>query len=194
MPEITEIFHPKTRTEWRRWLERHHRVKPEIWLRRFRKGTGTPSVSYDDLVEECLCFGWIDSVIKKLDADSNVQRITPRRKRGSFLSELNRQRVWKLQHLGLMTEAGLEPITDQIGSPDDPLEIPGWIREALEADPAVWETFNTFPHFYRRLKIGWIVECRGEARRSESEKRLAYLIRMTSGGKRYGTEPLAGIL
>ena len=100
------------------WLQKHHQSKTEIWLRRFKKATGKPSISYDDLVECCLCFGWIDGVIKKYDEESNVQRITPRRKKKTFLSELNRQRVWKLQRLGLITPAGIEPIKDQIGSPD----------------------------------------------------------------------------
>ena len=109
MPEITEIFYPKTRPDWRKWLQTHHQSKVEIWLRRFKKATGKPSLPYDDMVEECLCFGWIDGVIKKLDEESNVQRITPRRKKGTFLSELNRQRVWKLQKQGLMTPAGTAP-------------------------------------------------------------------------------------
>ena len=107
--EITEVFYPTGRAEWRNWLETHHRTKSEIWLRLCNKASGLPTISYDDLVEECLCFGWIDGTVKKYDADSRVQRISPRRKK-TYLSELNRQRVWKLQRLGLMTPAGLEPI------------------------------------------------------------------------------------
>ncbi len=189
--EITEIFYPKKRSEWRDWLKTHHQSKTVIWLQRYRKATKKPSITYDELVEECLCFGWIDGVIKKLDAESNVQRITPRRKK-SFLSELNRQRIWKLQHLGLMTEAGLPPIADQIGSPDDPLEIPDWVPAQLQEDPEVWENFQQFSHFYQRLKIGWIKEC-GERRREEAQKRLNYLIKNTKAGKRYGTQPLADL-
>jgi uncharacterized protein YdeI (YjbR/CyaY-like superfamily) len=187
--EITEIFYPPTRPHWRSWLEMHHKSKPEVWLQRFIKASGKPSISYDDLVEECLCFGWIDGVVKKLDADSNVQRITPRRKK-SFLSELNRQRIWKLQEQGLMTPAGIAPIQDQLGAPDDPLVIPDWILEQLQIDPKVWDNFNAFPHFYKRLKVGWIIET-GKIRMEESQKRLNYLIKMTAQGKRYGTEPLA---
>jgi len=125
--EITEIFYPKTRAQWRSWLKRNHRKKSEIWVRKPLKATGEPCISYDDLVEECLCFGWIDGIVKKYEAESSVQRITPRRKRGSFLSELNRQRIWKLQRLDLMTPAGVEIIADQLGSPEDPFEIPDWI-------------------------------------------------------------------
>ena len=186
--EITEVFYPHNRQEWRAWLETHHKIKPEVWLRTFRKASGRPSLSYDDLVEECLCFGWIDGAVKKYDEDSMVQRVTPRRKK-SFLSELNRQRVWKLQHLGLITPAGIEPIADQIGSPDDPLVIPAWILEALQADAQVWQNFEQFPHHYKRLKIGWIAEVRSDSRREEAVKRLNYLLKMTAQGKMYGTMP-----
>lgn len=187
--EITEVYYPQNRAEWRRWLETHHRSdKTEVWIRTFNKASGQPSVTYDDIVEECLCFGWIDGTVKKYDDESKVQRITPRRKK-SFLSELNRQRIWKLQGLGLMTEAGLEPIRNQIGSTEDPLEIPGWMLEQLQADPQVWATFQGFPHFYQRLKVGWVCET-GLTRQDEVQKRLNHLLKMTRQGKRYGTEPL----
>ncbi|TNE49783.1 MAG: hypothetical protein EP344_17880 [Bacteroidetes bacterium] len=185
--EITEVFYPVIRSEWRTWLETHHRSKTEVWLRTFRKATNKPSISYEDLVEECLCFGWIDGTVKKFDNESKVQRITPRRKK-TFLSELNRQRVWKLQRLGLITPAGIEPIADQIGTPDDPFEIPDWVEAQLRQDPAVWKNFQGFPFLYQRLKIGWIRECPPN-RRDEAQKRLNYLIKMTSQGKQYGTVP-----
>ena len=186
--EITEVFYPTTRTEWRDWLQTHHQTKTEVWLRTFKKASNEPSISYDDMVEECLCFGWIDGVVKKYDEESKVQRITPRRKKKTFLSELNRQRVWKLQRLGLMTAAGLERIHDQVGSPDDPWEIPEWVEEQLRSDPEVWENFNGFPKLYQRLKIGWIKEC-APSRREEAQRRLNYLIKMTGKGKMYGTVP-----
>lgn len=186
--EVTEVFYPKVRAEWRAWLEEHHQIKDEIWLRRFRKATGKPCITYDELVEECLCFGWIDGLVKKYDAESNVQRITPRRRK-TYLSELNRQRVWKLQREGLMTPAGIAPIEDQIGSPDDPWEIPDWIEAQLRAEPEVWDNFQSFGYFYKRLKVGWIAEP-GLSRREEARKRLDYLIRMTRQGKQYGTIPL----
>jgi uncharacterized protein YdeI (YjbR/CyaY-like superfamily) len=186
--EITEIFYPKNRAEWRQWLQDNHEHKTEIWLRRFKKATGKPCITYDELVEECLCFGWIDGVVKKLDEESNVQRITPRRKKKTFLSELNRQRVWKLQRLGLITPAGITPIADQIGSPDEPFDLPDWIKKQLQEDPEVWENFQTFDHFYQRLKIGWILEP-GSRRVEESQRRLNYLLKMTKQGKMYGTVP-----
>jgi len=188
--EITEVFYPKTRARWRAWLKRYHQRKSEIWVRRFKKAAGEPSLTYDELVEECLCFGWIDGVIKKYDEQSNVQRITPRRKK-TFLSELNRQRIWKLERAGLMTPAGVAPVADQIGSPDDPLEIPQWVEKQLRADPLVWKRFRGFSSYYRRLKIGWIREAgTGPKRRGEAQRRLDYLLKMTAQGKRYGTIPI----
>jgi uncharacterized protein YdeI (YjbR/CyaY-like superfamily) len=187
--EITEVFYPKARTEWRDWLATHHRgSKTEVWVRTFKKASGQPSLPYDDLVEECLCFGWIDGVVNKYDEDSMVQRITPRRKK-TFLSELNRQRIWKLQRDGLMTQAGIDPIAEQIGSPDDPLIVPEWIELRLREDLNIWSNFQNFPHFYKRLKVGWILET-GKLRREEAEKRLNYLLKMTAVGKMYGTQPL----
>ena len=185
---ITEVFYPLNRAEWRAWLETNHRDKPEVWLQTYRKASGKPSLPYDDMVEECLCFGWIDGVNKKYDDESAVQRITPRRKK-TFLSELNRQRVWKLQRLDLMTPAGVEPIRNQIGSPDDPFEIPAWVAEQLRADPEVWTAFEQFPRLYQRLKIGWIAEIRGASRQPEAQKRLDYLLKMTAHKKMYGTIP-----
>lgn len=192
MPEITEVFYPESRPEWRTWLQDNHQTKTEIWLQLYRKDTGKYSIPYAELVEECLCFGWIDGVIKKHGEGGRVQRITPRRKKKTFLSELNRQRVWKLQKLGLMTPAGLVPIVDQIGSPDDPLVIPDWITEQLQADEDIWATFQSFSHFYQRLKVGWI----GEpvlSRREEAQRRLDHLLKMTKSGKQYGAQPMADL-
>lgn len=187
--EIGEIFYPKNRQEWRDWLEQNHSTKTEIWLRRFLKATGIPCINYDELVEECLCFGWIDGIVKKLDAESNVQRITPRRKKKTFLSELNRQRIWKLQNEEKIHPGGLDLIIDQVGHPDDPLAIPDWIQTQLKKDKEVWTNFQAFDHFYKRLKVGWILECH-KYRPEESQKRLNYLIKNTKKGKRYGTIPL----
>ena len=186
--EITEVFYPTTRQEWRNWLTENYQDKSEIWLQKYKKASGKPSVSYDDMVEECLCFGWIDGIVKKYDQESNVQRITPRRKK-SFLSELNRQRVWKLQREGLIMPGALAVIGDQVGSPDDSLEVPDWIKAQLQEEPVVWENFQQFSHFYKRLKMGWIQEA-GKSRKEESQRRLNYLIKMTRAGKLYGTIPI----
>lgn len=192
--EITEIFYPRNRQEWYDWLADYHDKKTEIWLQKYLKATGKPTLAYDDLVEVCLCFGWIDSIVKKNIPEGNVQRITPRRKKKTFLSELNRQRVWKLQHTGEITPAGIAPIADQIGSPNEPLIIPEWIEKRLQEDPEVWANFQGFSHFYKRLKIGWLLEAgTTPSRKPEAERRLKYLIKMTKQGKQYGSQPLKDI-
>jgi uncharacterized protein YdeI (YjbR/CyaY-like superfamily) len=185
--DITEVFYPTSRADWRAWLEDNHRTKTEVWVQLYTKASGKFSLSYNDLVEECLCFGWIDGTVKKHGPDGRVQRVTPRRKK-SYLSELNRQRVWKLQRLGLMTPAGLEALGDQIGSSDEPLKIPDWVKTQLQADEEVWKNFGKFPHEYQRLKISWIADLPA-SRRAEAQKRLDYLIKMTRQGKMYGTIP-----
>ena len=192
--EITEVFYPRQRSQLRNWLKRHHSKKSEVWIRKPHKASRLPAISYDDLVEECLCFGWIDGVVKKYDDQSSVQRISPRRKRGSTLSELNGQRVWKLQHLGQMTPAGIAPITDQIGTPGDPFEIPAWISRELKRNREAWQNFQSFSIYYRRLKVFWIADTTGgKPAREVAQQRLEHLIKMSAQGKRSGTEPLAGI-
>ncbi|MEM6319022.1 MAG: YdeI/OmpD-associated family protein [Bacteroidota bacterium] len=191
--EITEIFYPTSRSDWRNWLSQNHDKKEVIWVKMYKKATGKYSIPYDDLVEECLCFGWIDGVVKKTEPESRVQRITPRRKK-SFLSELNRQRVWKLRKLGLMMSSGESALEGKLGSPDDELLIPDFVEKALKEDPNVWETFKQFPLFYQKLKVGWIVETGlTKSRMPEAEKRLAYLVKMTEKGKRYGSYPMEGL-
>ena len=183
--EITTVFCPPDRQAWRSWLHERHLAAPEIWLRVYNKASGMPRVAYDDAVEEALCYGWIDGITKKYCDHSSVQRYTPRRPK-SWLSELNRQRMFKLIAQGLMTPAGLAAVGDKLGSPDDPLIIPADVQAALQADPPVWENFCRFPLVYQKIRIGFVVECR-RLRLAESDKRLAYLIKMTRQNKQYGT-------
>ena len=186
--EITEVFYPHNRQEWWDWLAQNYQSKTEIWVQKYNKVTGKPSIAYDDLVEVCLCFGWIDGIVKKHGEEGSAQRITPRRKK-SFLSELNRQRVWKLQQLNLIQPGALDIIADQVGSPDDKLEFQDWALEQIKAEKEVWKRFKGFSPFYQRLKIGWISEP-GKNRREVAQKRLDYLIKMTRQGKQYGTQPM----
>ncbi len=144
-----------------------------------------PRVPYDDAVEEALCWGWIDGIAKKYDDISSVQRYTPRKLK-SFLSELNRQRMFKMIRAGLMMPAGLAAVGDQLGKEDDPLIIPDDVLQQLTVEDDVWRQFQTFPLNYRKLRIGFVMECR-KSNLPESDKRLAYLIKMTRLGKQYGT-------
>lgn len=107
--QIGKTLYVKERARWRAWLAKHHASAPEIWLITYKKHTGKPSLAYDDAVEEALCFGWIDSIVKRLDDERTVQRFSPRRPK-SNLSETNRERVRRLIETGQMTEAGLAAI------------------------------------------------------------------------------------
>lgn len=178
--DIGKTFYPETHRQWRDWLETHHASEPEIWLVTYLKGTGKPSLAYNDAVEEALCFGWIDSTNKTLTDDSRAQRFTPRRK-GAPWSETNKERVRRLHELGLMTQAGLDAGVDFL---DETFEVPPDILQAIKADTEAWEHFTAFPESYVRIRIGWIDGARN--RPQEFEKRLRYFLRMTSKGKRFG--------
>ena len=108
MNDLKKIY-VSTREDWRAWLEENHDREKEIWLIYYKKPSGKPRVAYDDAVEEALCFGWIDSTIRKLDEDRYMQKFTPRNP-GSVWSELNKRRVEKMIREGRMTQAGLSKI------------------------------------------------------------------------------------
>ncbi len=96
---------PKSRAAWRAWLERHHARRDEIWVVYCKKHTGKASVRYDEAVEEALCFGWIDGLVKRVDDERHMQRFTPRRK-GSVWSAVNLRRFARLVEQGLVMDAG----------------------------------------------------------------------------------------
>lgn len=179
--EITQTLYPKTRTQWRRWLQKHHTTTREIWLIFHTKASGKPSLPYDHAVEEALCFGWIDGQVKKHGPDSRAQRFTPRRP-NSPMSELNKERVRRLIEQGLMTPAGLAAAGDF--STD--YVIPKDILRALKKDPKVWANFEAFPETYKRIRIVWITGVRKQ-RPEESDKRLRYFLKMTKQNKMYGS-------
>jgi uncharacterized protein YdeI (YjbR/CyaY-like superfamily) len=178
--DIGKTLYVHRREDWRAWLMEHHASEPEIWLVLHTKESGKPSLPYNDAVEEALCFGWIDSIVKKHGPDSRAQRYSPRRK-GSPWSEMNKTRVRRLVEQGLMTEAGLAAGIDFL---DEAFEIPEDILAELQNDPEVWENFQSFPESYVRIRVGWIHGSRNS--QQAFEQRLAYFIRMTKQGKRFG--------
>lgn len=105
MPTITTTFHPTTKTEWREWLHTHHTTATEIWIILFKKSSGKQTLTYPELVDEALCYGWIDSVEKSLDAERYAIRLTPR-KAHSHWSNINQKRYQELLAQGLVTAAG----------------------------------------------------------------------------------------
>ena len=111
--EVGETLLVTTRDERREWLEQHHREYKEIWLIYFKKTSGKTGISYEESVEEALCFGWIDGAIKGIDTETYAGRFTPRRPKSPW-SDSNRERVVRLLRDGRMTEAGLAILPDEL--------------------------------------------------------------------------------
>lgn len=183
--EITKKLYVKNRIEWRKWLKENCKTTKEIWLVYYNNNSGKPRIPYNDAVEEALCFGWIDSTIKKIDEESFTQRFTPRNK-GSRPSELNKERLRRLIKQKKMTAAGLAAVNQLFDnkSGNDKLKISPDILSALKADKTTWKYFQKFPLSYKRIRIGWI---EGARKRPEIfEQRLRYFLKMTAKNKRYG--------
>jgi len=103
---VGKTLYVDSRSKWRKWLEKFHDKEKEIWLVFYRKNSGKPRISYNDAVEEALCFGWIDSIEKGIDDEKFAQRFTPRKPK-SNLSDSNKERVKRLIKEGKMTKSGL---------------------------------------------------------------------------------------
>jgi uncharacterized protein YdeI (YjbR/CyaY-like superfamily) len=178
--EITNTLYVTDRKDWRNWLREHYKSEREIWLVYYRKETGKRRISYNDAVEEALCFGWIDSIVKSLDQERTVQRFSPRKPKSNY-SPANRERLRKL----LRQRKVIKEVRETLGDlAEVKPEISTDILEALRANPEAWKNFQTFSDSYKRIRIGFIEGAR--KRPAEFEKRLRYFIRMTARNKQYG--------
>lgn len=170
----------KNRSDFRAWLMTHSATEKECWVPVFRRGAdGSPGLLYLDAVEEALCFGWIDSTVRRTSSGETLQRFSPRRK-GSSWSELNKARCERLEQLGLMTSAGRTALT--LAKPFS--YLPG-VRKALTADAATWKNFCNFPELYRRVRVN-TVQIAAKNRPALFKKRLKKLVEMTRRGEMYG--------
>lgn len=179
--EVGETLYVTERAEWRAWLEEHSSSKEAIWLVYYRQDSGKPRIPYAIAVEEALCFGWIDGIVKKLDLERSAQRYTPRRKRSNW-SELNKERVRRLLAAGQMTDAGMEAVGDAL---DEPFVFAKDVLKAIHSDKDAWKHYQTFSECYQRIRVGYIQEGRGNP--EVFQQRLAHFIKMTAKGKKYGT-------
>ena len=183
--EIGKTLYVTDRKSWRAWLRKNHRTKSEIWLIFYKLNSGKKRIPYNDSVEEALCFGWIDSIIKPIDGKKFAQRFSPRRP-GSQLSEMNRERVRRLVKSRKMTSAGLSAIRHAYRHTEEPkrVVVAQDVLSALKADKHVWENFRKFPESYKRIRLGWIEMAR--SRPMIFKQRLTYFVKMTARNKRYG--------
>lgn len=152
--------------EWHTWLEQHYAREKETWLIFYKAGTGQPSIDYEEAVEEALCFGWIDSLIQKIDEESYARKFTPRTNTAKW-SVSNKRRVSKLLREGRMTEAGLAKMGDLSDFREDlvdpkpkTLEIPTEVERGLRSSPLAWENFCKMALSYRRLYVSWITNAK----------------------------------
>jgi uncharacterized protein YdeI (YjbR/CyaY-like superfamily) len=179
--EVGATLDARTGAAWRRWLQRNHARKREIWLVLHAKASGKSSITYNDAVDEALCFGWIDSTVRKVGPHSRAQRFTPRRE-GSPVSEMNKARARRLVRERRMTPAGRAALGTALRY--EPLVVAPDVRRALRAEPGAWSRFARFSAAYKRIRLGFIEGARG--RPEVFATRLRYFVRMTAEGKRYG--------
>jgi uncharacterized protein YdeI (YjbR/CyaY-like superfamily) len=175
------ILKAKNREELRLWLENNYETQKECWVIVKRgKPQNDDTFWYIDAVEEALCFGWIDSTVKKLDTGITIQRLSPRKK-GSIWSELNKERCRRMEKLGKMTQAGKKVLPDMS---EKGFNIDIDILEALKKDEMVWANFHKFPSLYQRVRIDTIQIKKKNPQLFQ--KRLEKLIENTKKGIMYG--------
>jgi uncharacterized protein YdeI (YjbR/CyaY-like superfamily) len=180
-----------TRAQWRRWLSRNHDKELHgVWLVYFKKGKGRASLEYEESVEEALCFGWIDSLIKRIDDASYCRKFTPRQD-GSQWSDSNKRRVDKIINEGRMTEFGLAKVetAKRLGtwSRESRLafdkNIPIELSRALQLNGKARRYFNTLAPTHQKHFIGWIATAK---KRETRARRLEESLALLSQGRKLG--------
>lgn len=188
-PDPMKVENPlyvRDREEWRAWLQEHHASERAVWLLYYKKHTGKPSVPYDHAVEEALCFGWIDSIVKTVDEDRYAQRFS-RRVNNRNWSRPNLERVQRLIAQGRMTAAGLAALPVDLSPPperysaDSPL--PEIFAAALDANPTAAGNFHKMAPSYRRDIVRWVIEAKKEETR---QRRLAEAVRLLERNQKLG--------
>lgn len=176
--QMKQTFTPHSRVEWRAWLEAHYIAEKEVWLVYAKPHTGQPTISYDESVEEALCFGWIDSIIQKIDDDTYARKFNPRSSTAKW-SPSNVERLRRLVADGRMTPAGLAKVDPGVLDGSIPLqrapefEIPQDILDTLHASPAAWENYQKLNNSTRKRYMGWVLSAkRDETRRARLKEVL----------------------
>lgn len=174
----------RTRAEWRRWLSKHHSSSPGTWLIRYKQHTGVESMPYEEIVLEALCAGWVDSLVKRLDDDRYMIKVTPRKPTSKW-SDLNRKRWLQLKAAGLLMPSGLDaaPTSNTYAPKPSIPELPAYIVKAFKADADAWKFFQALSPRNRRDFVAWI----HTARRPETrEKRILESIKLLAAGRKLG--------
>ena len=178
--EITKTIYITKRKDWRAWLKKHYKTEKEIWLVYPKKVTGEPRIEYNDAVEEALCFGWIDSLVKKLDKEHTVQRFSPRKPKAKY-SQANIERLRDLVAKKKVIKEVAETLGDIL---NEEFVIPPDILKTINANKEAWKNFQKFSDSYKRIRIAFIDGAR--KRPAEFQKRLRYFIEMTEKNRVFG--------
>jgi len=183
--ELGKTLYVINAKQWRSWLVKNHDKEKEIWLIYYRKSSGKKRIPYNDAVEEALCYGWIDSILKRIDEEKFAQRFSPRRS-NSLLSQMNKERIYRLIKKKKMTTKGLIAVKHVFddSQKDSKCLIKTDILKSLKENKKTWENFQKFSELYKRIRIEWIEGAR--TRPELFEKRLRYFLKMTAKNKKYG--------
>ena len=183
MPEPPQNHvHVRSRAEWRAWLAEHHEREDGVWLVRYKKATGKPTLSTPGITQEALCYGWVDSVPRKVDRERTALYIAPRQS-GSNWSRLNKEYVAEMEAQGQMTNAGRAKVSaakedgswTRLDDVED-LVVPEDLAGAFEARPGSADHWDAFPPSVRRGILEWILNAKRaptRAKRIEETARLA---------------------
>ena len=178
---------PASRAAWRQWLAEHHASAPGVWLVYGKKASGQPSVRYAEAVEEALCFGWIDSHPRKLDADRAQLLFTPRQPKSGW-SKVNKERLVRLEAAGLLLPAGRAAIARAKANgawesldAAEAGQVPEDLAAALAAQAAAQANFAAFSPSARKMLLSWVLGAKRPATRAG---RVAEVVRMAALNKR----------
>jgi uncharacterized protein YdeI (YjbR/CyaY-like superfamily) len=182
------LVQPKSRKAWRDWLQKHHATSKGIWLVYAKKHTKIPSLTYNDAVEEALCFGWIDSLIHPIDDAFYKQVFTPRKSKSAW-SAVNRTRAERLIEAGLMTAAGLAlvALAKKTGlwkahAAAESLTLPPELKKALDSNAAAKKNWPTYTESQRKMFLYMV---NGAKRPETRAKRVARIIDIVSSGVKF---------
>lgn len=186
--QIRPTFFAKP-ADFRKWLAKHHATETELWVGFYKKSTGKPSITWQEAVDQVLCFGWIDGIRKSVDADVYIQRFTPRRA-GSIWSAVNTKRAQELIEAGLMKPAGKKAFeardpakTQRYSFERDNVNLSPAQLKQFRANKRAWEFFQSQPPGYRKIGMWYVVSARQEA---TQQRRLERLIADSAKGQRLG--------
>ena len=181
----------KNTSNWENWLGKNHQTENELWLVYYKKHTEKPTISYEGSVRVALCYGWIDSLIKKLDEDSYARKFNPRKK-NSVWSESNKKRVSELLREGKMKPAGVELVEaakqngnwdSVISRPEIDFSMPEEFKNALRKNPVAADYFNTLNKRHQKEYLVWIIMAKRDETR---ERRINESIQLLNSKQKLG--------